>query len=450
MAKTQPRIIIIGGGAAGCGAAWALHKAGYKNWALYEASHQLGGLSGSFRDNAGFLWDYGGHAIFGRQSVFFEFLREMLHGQLIFHKRENFAWVRGRRIPFPVECGLYALPPEMAAECLTHMAVTQDRIARLGGLPPRTFGQLIEETFGEAFCSIYMRPYNEKLWGVPLDAMDVDWILERVPRTAASDAIMAAIQRKAKTNWGPNQAFAYPKVGGSGAPYAAFQQLDTVSPHLLCGRRAVVAGPGMLRCSSGEDDVFDALIHTGPLDALPAVMPFLDADALEHCGHLRRTNVAVVGLGIARPTPTDWHWVYYPDGDIAFFRAVNFSRFAPDLVPDGKATTYSSMLFEMSYTDQDTLPYDPVERTIEDAQRLGVLPATGREWLLSSVVTHIAPAYPVPMVGYRGHVANIAKELATHGIYSVGRFGSWDYQHGNMDHAFLAGYSAAQAILSEQ
>lgn len=58
------KIVILGAGPTGLGAAYRLHEIGYKNWNIYEKNHYVGGLSASFRDKQGFTWDIGGHILF--------------------------------------------------------------------------------------------------------------------------------------------------------------------------------------------------------------------------------------------------------------------------------------------------------------------------------------------------------------------------------------------------
>ncbi len=48
------KIVIIGAGPCGLGAAWRLHELGYSNWDLYEMNPYVGGLSASFVDDRGF------------------------------------------------------------------------------------------------------------------------------------------------------------------------------------------------------------------------------------------------------------------------------------------------------------------------------------------------------------------------------------------------------------
>ena len=64
------RIVIIGGGPTGLGAAYRLHELGYDNWVLYEKTGDVGGHSTSHVDENGFVWDEGGHVIFSHYKYF--------------------------------------------------------------------------------------------------------------------------------------------------------------------------------------------------------------------------------------------------------------------------------------------------------------------------------------------------------------------------------------------
>ena len=55
----NPKIVIVGGGPTGLGAAYRLHELQYENWVLYEKSDQVGGHSTSHVDSQGFVWDEG-------------------------------------------------------------------------------------------------------------------------------------------------------------------------------------------------------------------------------------------------------------------------------------------------------------------------------------------------------------------------------------------------------
>src|SRR5262249_21764290 len=61
MTTSSTRVLIIGAGPTGLGAAWRLLAAGESDWLLCEAAVDAGGLASSVVDDAGFTWDLGGH-----------------------------------------------------------------------------------------------------------------------------------------------------------------------------------------------------------------------------------------------------------------------------------------------------------------------------------------------------------------------------------------------------
>src|SRR5260370_13438914 len=60
VAAMGQRIVIIGAGPTGLGAAYRLQELGYTDWAIYERNPYIGGLAESFQDEAGFRFGYGG------------------------------------------------------------------------------------------------------------------------------------------------------------------------------------------------------------------------------------------------------------------------------------------------------------------------------------------------------------------------------------------------------
>ena len=50
----QPKIVILGAGPTGLGAAYRLKQLGYPNFHMYDRLSHLGGLASSFTDSAGF------------------------------------------------------------------------------------------------------------------------------------------------------------------------------------------------------------------------------------------------------------------------------------------------------------------------------------------------------------------------------------------------------------
>src|SRR5260370_41357558 len=112
------KLVIIGGGPTGLGAAYRLHELGYDNWVLYEKSDDLGGHSTSHVDAQGFVWDEGGHVIFSHYPYFSRLVDEMLGTEL--HERIRESWIvnKGLWVPYPFQNNLRYLPKSLQVDCL--------------------------------------------------------------------------------------------------------------------------------------------------------------------------------------------------------------------------------------------------------------------------------------------------------------------------------------------
>ena len=70
MSGKRVKYLIIGAGPTGLGAAYRLKELGENDFLVLEAEAYAGGLAASFKDNAGFTWDVGGHVVFSHYAYF--------------------------------------------------------------------------------------------------------------------------------------------------------------------------------------------------------------------------------------------------------------------------------------------------------------------------------------------------------------------------------------------
>src|SRR4051794_12564744 len=99
----QKKIVIIGAGPTGLGAAYRLKELGYKNFHMYERSSHLGGLASSFTDSAGFTWDIGGHVMFSHYKYYDKCFNDLMGNDYQLNNRE--CWVRmfDTWVPYPFQ-----------------------------------------------------------------------------------------------------------------------------------------------------------------------------------------------------------------------------------------------------------------------------------------------------------------------------------------------------------
>src|SRR5688572_23767608 len=134
------RIVIIGAGPTGLGAAHRLHELGHNDWTLIEQSQEAGGLASSVTDEKGFTWDLGGHVQFSHYG-YFDCLMDSLLGKdgWLHHERESWVWIRDRFVPYPFQMNIRRLPAEDMKECVAGLV----RLYKQGsnGRKPANFGE---------------------------------------------------------------------------------------------------------------------------------------------------------------------------------------------------------------------------------------------------------------------------------------------------------------------
>jgi len=141
-------------------------------------------------------------------------------------------------------------------------------------------------------------------------------------------------------------------------------------------------------------------------------------------------------------------WSYFPDPAIPFYRVTHLSKYSSANVPGNDTQTYGSFLCEIPYSDY--LPVDRkniVEETIAGLIRGGLLKEEDRKLVVSTHVIDSPYAYPIPTLARNAALREIQPWLESKNIFSRGRFGTWQYEIGNSDHAFMMGMEIIDRIL---
>jgi protoporphyrinogen oxidase len=434
-------VAIIGAGPCGLACARELERLGHHDFALFERWSHAGGLASSVVDPSGFTWDLGGHVVFSHFGEFDALLAESMGDEIWAHDRSSYIRFEDRWVPYPFQNNLRHLPPEVIEECLEGLAEAP------GGDPGQDFGTWMERTFGAGITRHFMRPYNFKVWATDGQAMSATWIAERV--SVIDYERVAANVREGRDDvaWGPNNQFVFPAVGATGEIYRRLAAPLAERIRYRAEIAEVSPEERTLRLSDGSQYRYDTLISTMPLDRL--------VDRLDDCpdvlrqaaGRLRHNSVYMVGVGYKTPLVDDKSWMYFPQDHTPFYRATNFAKYAPANVPEADVGRYCSYMTETSYSDVKPEPRAGLEERVEAGLRAAGVVA-GRPPVASIHVEDIDYAYPVPTVGRDGALATIQPWLAERGIFSRGRFGSWRYEIGNMDHAVKMGIDVAARVVT--
>jgi protoporphyrinogen oxidase len=309
------------------------------------------------------------------------------------------------------------------------------------------FATWMHAVFGDGITRHFMAPYNFKVWATPAAHMSADWVAERVSvidyeRVVAN--LRAGIDDVA---WGPNNTFVFPAVGGTGEIYRRIA--GRLPERIGYGREVVAVDPDAraVRLADGQLEPFDALVSTMPLDHLVESLTACPDALRGAAGQLVHNGVYMVGIGYEAPLADGKSWMYFPQATAPFYRATNFAKYAAANVPDGDTARYSSYMTETSYSEHKPEPRDGLTERVEAGLRASGVVA-GRPQVASMHLEDIEYAYPVPTVGRDAALAVIEPWLAERRILSRGRFGSWRYEVGNMDHAVKMGIDAARHLVT--
>ena len=277
------KIVILGAGPTGLGAAYRLRETGHENFVVLEARDHPGGLASSERTRNGFTYDIGGHVLFSHFRYFDELFDRMLGDEYQTLQREAWVWMMDRFLPYPFQNNIKDLPREAVLKCVLGVIEAQMASARVreGKKTYSTFEEMIYGVFGKGIAEFFMMPYNFKVWAHEPKMLGTHWIGERVPVVDLERMITNVLLDKPDVSWGPNNTFKYPRHGGTGGLFD--RVAATLEDKIRYGAQAVGVDFRKKRVllANGSDEEYDALISSVPVDKLVQYMRDARVDYIE-------------------------------------------------------------------------------------------------------------------------------------------------------------------------
>lgn len=465
---------MIGAGPTGLSAAYHL---GSKALIIEQNSH-VGGLCSSIKTK-GFTFDYAGHIMFSENPYILQ-LYELLLGENL-HWQERQAWIYSKNTytRYPFQSSLYGLPPEVIKECLVglikaHFGTSLEKEEKIdcdccadGSIPSfpintistrngdlqeeqiakendkrSNFKEFIFQTWGDGIAKHFAIPYNEKLWGTPLERIETSWIEGRVPLPDLEEVICGAFTPSIKS-LGPNARFGYPLQGGFQSLMDGFIPLLKNPPKLESKVISISPKNRSIELQDRSKISYQWLVSTMPLpkliEAIGEEAPETVRSAAKELEHL---SVRCINIGIKTANPTEKHWIYYPEPLTHFHRIFVQGNASPHCNPPGGL----GLICEISYSDKKPLPCEGQElekRGLEECYKVGIIQPEDEIITVSS--SDIPFAYVVYTHKRNEAVHLIRTWLKQYNILLAGRYSEWEYY--NSDHAFLSGKRAADMIL---
>ena len=444
-------VVILGGGLAGLSTALHLERAGWRDYRLLEKDSRIGGMTRS-ESVDGFTFDYTGHVLHFKDEANRELVLQLLGENIHLVQRNSWIFSKGVYTRYPFETNTYGLPKDVIKECVQGFIEAQYIRAGNGNqmlssqalLPEPTeqsFEDWIYTHFGRGIGKHFMISYNEKLWSVHPREMTSDWMGRFVPQTNLSDILDGALSDEAKP-MGYNASFYYPLRGGIEALPRAFADC-LPHGHIEVDKevREIDLRGKVVTLHNGERVPYHTLVTSVPLRQFVKLVKSVPLQIRDAATDLRHNSVFNVNLGINRIV-TDKHWIYFPEHEYVFYRVGCSSNLSPFMAPHGS----SSLYIEVSYSDEKPIDKPRVlEQVKRDIRKAGLVKESDQ--IISEQCIDIPCAYVIYDRKHKRNVALIREFLRANQVFTIGRYGAWEYS--GMEDAIAYGRRTAAELVAE-
>lgn len=480
------RVVVLGAGPAGLGAALWLARRGF-GVTVVEAQDAVGGNAGSFALH-GLRVDYGSHRLHpATDPRILAELRGLLGDGLLERPRHGRILLGGRWVHFPLRAGdlLLHAPPAfvggVAADAVGKMvrsllgsggraapsvganpsagAAASAGAALQGAKAPETFASVLLHGLGPTVCRDFYFPYARKIWG-----LEPEEIAPAQARRRVSAASLGALLARLAPRWreGGGRAsrglFYYPREGFGAICEALADAATAAGARLLLGTKAckVRIRPGALAVETeavGSSDqsrqsrviLCDHVWSTIPLGALARIAePAAPPQVLDAARGLEHRAMVLVYLVLEQDRFTGYDAHYFPSSDMPFTRVSEPKNYSGRPDPEDRTVLCAEIPCAAS---------DPVWSADADALCAMVVGGLARAGLpvtsavLDVAVRRLPAAYPLYRLGWEERFATVdAWASALPGVLTFGRQGL--FAHDNTHHA-LAMARAAVACLGD-
>jgi protoporphyrinogen oxidase len=405
-------ILIIGAGVSGLTVASNLVPG--SEFIILEKESYIGGLSTRYFSD-GYWFDFGGH--------YFHFqdkpeIKSYLEGFCRFREfsRRSKTFLLGRYIPFPVQFHLSYLPASLRNGILGEILSGIDK-HKSSSFSLESLHDFLEAHFGPTLFRLFFQPFLTRYYKTDLKRLAADMDRGSIP-VPDKDQVVAGFKGRASFGAGYNPVIFYPgsSLGDFIKKYAA-----PVRDCIRCNEE-VIEIDAVRRVARTVKGVYyyDTLVTSMPLNRLLKIIKPRDRfPSYRQLGYVSTilTNV------ILRGKRKRFHWVYLAEKKFPFYR-MGFYAVHP---------------YPACYLERNVIPGSPVEMNKEriipevvfTLKELQVIKS--RDEIVYLDVRCIPVSYVLFDREWGRTVPPLLEGLKKHNIYSIGRYGTWNYSYMSND-----------------
>lgn len=418
-------IAILGAGIAGLGAARGAKEQGRKA-VIFEATVSAGGLLDNF-EIQGFRFDNAVHLSFASEP---EVRKIFDQSPYYTHPSDSLNFETNKWLKHPVQNNLFPLSANEKIE-LIESFLDRPEFDQI-----QNYEQWLLHQYGKGIALRYPLRYTRKYWQCDASELSTTWIGNRMRRAELSEILRGAFTSETPNTYYTKE-MRYPKCGG----YKSFIQPLIDESEIRFNHRAISVDINNHTISFNDGNIikYNQLVSTLPL---PIIIELCGNQVPYHvqnsASKLEATSIDLISIGFSRPIIKDL-WFYIYDEDIYASRAYSPSVKSPENAPTG----CSSLQFEI-YNPGRTSRYSPEELKENIIYAIKKMNIAKLEDIVFLEHKHLPWGNVTFKIGME-HDREIVKSFLTKNkIFSIGRFGAWDYLWSNQ--SYLSGYNIKENL----
>lgn len=446
----KQRVVVLGAGPAGVGAALMLARSGKAAVQVLERAPRVGGNSGSFVLE-GVHCDFGSHRLHpSTEPHLMEMIKEAVGPDLLWRPRHGRIRLKGRWIHFPLKPVdlLLRLPKGFTVQLMWDAATKPFRRAAAG---EPTFASVLHQGLGPAMCENFYYPYMRKLWALPPEELAVTLAMRRVSGSSIGKILKKIL--------GQVPGFKKPQTGGFYYPRKGFGQIseslraaaETLGADfaLETSITAIEHEDGRVKAVRHRKDGAEIRIETAtvwstlPLTTLVSLMdPPAPPAVTDAAARIRYRGMILIYLVLEQQQFTEYDAHYFPESAVPISRLSEPKNYSASAEPKGVTVLCAE------------LPCDPQDElwALSDDE----LGARLCEWLAGvglPVTTKVRRAetrrlgfaYPVYDRNFEVHLKVLDDWVEDmEGLLTFGRQGL--FAHDNTHHALAMAHGAVDCL----
>lgn len=453
------KVLVLGGGITGLGAAWKLSEKGVHVEVLEAKKNEIGGLSATIK-NGPYRLDYGPHFFLSERPELVEKITGLFEEELPTFKRSAQIYFNGRFYNYPLTARNVLMQMPLRDAVLSSLSyfvqLILNPLRKIYSKSKKTtnFEDWAKGSFGGYLFKLFFKPYTEQFWQIPCQELSPDSMptntqlsfFKTLKLLFVKDIVrssMSLVERETTL------LLRYPRQGIGVIPEKIVEQIEHFGGKVHKGWSAkkISQQPDktfQVQAINGlKSTIFtaDEIISTIPITELvPILEPKPPEQVLDSVSHLDFLSLIVVYLVINKREILESSYLYQLG--TPYNRIGDMNKFCPNLCPDDE----NMLALEFTCHKDDALwqasKEELFEISIEYLEKDNVLK---REEVKDVFVLKARYGYPIYRNDYKPHLDNILFYAdAIKNFHVVGRPGRYMYM--DMDQCLQEAFDLVDKI----